>query len=93
MHIEVRCIIVAKGMLPRESAIAENFLFYDELIGQLESHFKGLTDETVDVKTFNELKQGENKTALKFEMRLKMLAKRVNETNETMIRTRFIEGL
>lgn len=95
LHIgeELRRIIVAKAMLPRESAVPEGFPFYDNLVKELEGHFKGLTDETVDVTSFNKLKQEENETALQFEMRLMMLAKRVNETNKAMIRTRFIEGL
>lgn len=95
LHIgeEIRRIIVAKGMLPRESASSSDFPFYDNLVDQLELHFKGLTDESVDVGSFNALKQEERETAMEFELRLKQLAKRVNETNSAMIRTRFIEGL
>lgn len=62
-------------------------------MNQLESHFRGLTDESVDVANFNGLKQAEKETALEFELRLKQLARRVNESNEAMIRTRYIEGL
>lgn len=79
LHIgeEVRRIIVAKGMLPRESTSTMGFPFYTHLVEQLEAHFKGLTDESVDVTSFNGLKQGE--------MRLIQMAKRVNETNAAMI--------
>lgn len=95
LHIgeEMRRIIVAKNMLPRESQVEPGFAFYDELIEHLEAHFRSLTDETVDVAAFNAMKQGENETALEFELRLKLLAKRMRETNAAMIRTRFIEGL
>lgn len=42
LHIgeEVRRIIVAKEMLPRESAVEQNFPFYDNLVGKLEEHFR-----------------------------------------------------
>lgn len=95
LHIgeEIRRVIVAKEMLPKESEVGPDFPFYNNLTDKLERHFRSLTDESVDVSSFNALKQGENETALKFEMRLRQLAKRVKETNEAMIRTRFIEGL
>lgn len=95
LHIgeEIRRIIVAKDMMPRESQVESGFAFYDELIEHLEDHFRNLTDETVDVATFNAMKQGETETALEFELRLSLLAKRMRETNTAMIRTRYIEGL
>lgn len=95
LHIgdEIRRVIVAKDMLPREEAVPVDYQFFDNLKSQLESHFRSLTDESVDVASFNALKQGGSETALEFEMRLRQLAKRVNETNKAMIRTRFIEGL
>lgn len=72
-------------MLPRESTSTMGFPFYTHLVEQLEAHFKGLTDESVDVTSFNGLKQGESETAMEFEMRLIQMAKRVNETNAAMI--------
>lgn len=80
-------------MLPRETEVSPNYPFFDELQTSLDAHFRALTDESVDVSSFNALKQGDKETALEFEMRLRQLAKRVNETNRAMIRTRFIEGL
>lgn len=95
LHIgeEMRRVIVAKNMLPKESTVPSDFPFYDNLSQQLEVHFRSLTDESVDVSRFNTLKQGEKESALEFELRLHQMAKRVNETNSAMIRTRFIEGL
>lgn len=95
LHIgeEIRRIIVAKGMLPRESLVELTYPFYDKLVNHLEEHFRGLTDESVDVASFNGLRQAEQETALEFELRLEQMAQRVNEKNEAMIRTRYIEGL
>lgn len=95
LHIgeEIRRIIVAKGMLPKESSVESDFPFYDNITEQLELHFRGLTDESVDVTSFNAMHQAEKETALEFEMRLREMANRVNETNAAMIRTRYIEGL
>lgn len=95
LHIgeEMRRIIVAKGMLPKEEAVAGDYQFYNNLTEQLDAHFRGLTDESVDVASFNSLKQKENETALEFELRLRQTATRVRETNAAMIRTRYIEGL
>lgn len=95
LHIgeEMRRIIVAKEMLPRESSVDPGFAFFDNLSNQLEEHFRSLTDESVDVSTFNSLKQGVKETALEFELRLRQMAKRAKETNIAMIRTRYIEGL
>lgn len=95
LHIgeEIRRIIVAKGMLPRETAVTGNYQFYDSLTEQLDAHFRGLTDESVDVASFNALKQKEDETALEFELRLRQMATRVRETNVAMIRTRYIEGI
>lgn len=95
LHIgeAMRRIIITKDMMPSETKVSQHFPFYDNLVSQLDEHFKGLTDESVDVTTFNTLKQAEKETALEFEMRLKQVAKRVNETNQAMIRTRYIDGL
>lgn len=95
LHIgeEMRRIIIAKGMMPSERSVNLEFPFYDNVVEQMERHFRSLTDESVDVAAFNSLKQGERETALEFEFRLQQLAKRMNETNTAMIRTRYIEGL
>lgn len=95
LHIgeEVRRIIVGKEMIPPESSVSAAFPFYDNLARSLDDHFRGLTDESVDVTIFNTLKQGEKETALEFEFRLKQVAKRVNENNPAMIRTRYLDGL
>lgn len=95
LHIgdEIRRIIIAKEMCPLNDDVGPDFRYYDFVVSKLHAHFKSLTDETVDVAVFNSLKQGEKESALDFEMRLVMVAKRMNETNEAMIRTRFIEGL
>lgn len=95
LHIgeEIRRIIVAKSMLPRENAVEQGFDFYDNVVNKLEHHFRSLTDESVDVASFNSLKQGEKESALEFELRLRQMASRVKETNAAMIRTRYIEGL
>lgn len=47
----------------------------------------------MDVTTFNQLRQKEDETAMQFKFRLQQMAKRTNETNPAMIRTRYIEGL
>lgn len=95
LHIgeEMRRIIIAKGMMPNERSVIPEFKFYDNVVEHMERHFRSLTDESVDVTAFNSLKQGERETALEFEFRLQQLAKRMNETNTAMIRTRYIEGL
>lgn len=95
LHIgeEMRRIIVAKEMLPKESSVAPGYPFFDKLSESLDAHFKSLTDESVDVSSFNSLKQGAKESALEFELRLRQMAKRANETNVAMIRTRYIEGL
>lgn len=95
LHIgeEMRRLIVGKGMMPPERSVSHAFPFYDNLVQSLEEHFRSLTDESVDVTTFNNLKQGDKETALEFEFRLMQVAKRVNETNAAMIRTRYLNGL
>lgn len=95
LHIgeDVRRIIIGKEMMPPEKAVSSNFPFYDNVVRLLDEHFRGLTDESVDVTVFNTLKQGEKETAIEFEFRLKQVARRVNETNPAMIRTRYIDGL
>lgn len=95
LHVgeELRRVIVAKSMLPSTGNVSPGFPFYDYLVDKLEGYFRSMTDETVDVTTFNNLKQAESETAQQFELRLLSVAKRLNETNKAMIRTRFIEGL
>lgn len=95
LHIgdEMRRIIVGKDMFPPEQSVDETFPFYDRLVESLDEHFRGLTDESVDVKTFNTMKQGDSETALEYEFRLRQMAKRANETNLAMIRTRYIDGM
>lgn len=95
LHVgeEIRRIIIVKEMLPKESSVEPGYPFFDVLASKLEEHFKSLTDESVDVASFNSLKQGAKETALEFELRVRQVAKRANETNVAMIRTRYIEGL
>lgn len=95
LHIgeEMRRIMIAKDMMPRESSVSADFPFYDNVVDKLQEHFSSLTDESVDVAAFNAMKQKEGESALEFELRLRQLAKRMKETNAAMIRTRFIEGL
>lgn len=95
LHIgeEMRRTIIGKDMLPRVESVAPDFNFYDNVVAKLEEHFRSLTDESVDVTAFNQLKQKEDESAIAFEFRLMQMAKRMNETNSAMIRTRYIEGL
>lgn len=80
-------------MMPSERVAGPDYPYYDNVVAKLESHFRSLTDESVDVAIFNNLKQGKAETALEYEFRVKQVAKRVNETNEPMIRTRYLEGM
>lgn len=89
----IRRIIHERDMMPSERDVEPGHPFYENLIDALDTHFRGLSDETVDIAKFNAMKQEPKETAMMFEIRLRQMARRVGETNQKMIRTRFIEGL
>lgn len=95
LHIgeEVRRIIIAKDFLPAERSVGPDYPFYDAVVGKLDQHFRNLTDISVDIISFNKLAQAADETAQEFDMRLRMMAKRAQESNPVMLRTRLLEGL
>lgn len=90
---EVRKIISARGMLPKRQSVPEGFQFYRELVNGLEQHFQSLTDVSVDVTLFDGIRQKESETIMDFDMRLRLLAKRIKVNNEHVVRKRLLEGM
>lgn len=95
LHIgdEIRKIISAKGLLASRNEVPADYPFYDDMVLRLSEHFKSLTDESVDVTLFDNIKQAENETIMQFDMRLQLLAKRINEKNLPIIRKRLLQGM
>lgn len=95
LHIgeEIRKVISTKELLADRRDVEQDFPFYTDLVRNLTKHFKSLTDESVDVTMFDNIKQGENETAAQFDMRLELLAKRIGETNRAVIKKRLLQGM
>lgn len=95
LHIgdEMRRIISAKQMLADRRRAPMDFPFYDDLVNRLYEHFESLTDESVDVTLFDNIKQSEDETIMQFDLRLRLLAKRIRITNAPIIRERLLRGM
>lgn len=91
---ETEKIITTRGMFPEEEEVGADFPFFKNLTSKLESYFKSLADETVNINTFATMKQLPNEGARDFETRLLRQAD-VCELKgaEAMIRNQFIQGM
>lgn len=88
-----RRIIRERDLMPEATTVPIGYRFFDKIVKGLTEYFENVTDRSIDIAQFNRMKQGTEETAVKFLTRVRQVAKRARETNEEMIRTRFIEGL
>ena len=90
---EVRQLIFTLDLLP-DAVPGETKPVFDILVQGLETHFKGTSDETVDLTAFNTMKQGEKEGARDFHIRLMRQANLCGFLGqESLIKARFVTGM
>lgn len=91
---EVQKIITQNQMLGKPSEDKEGSACFDELVRRLDKYFAKFSDPGVEIKVFNEMKQGTDETAHGFHQRLVEQANICGIASyEQLFRARLIEGL
>lgn len=90
---EIQEIITAKNMLPHSEHPSSEPIF-DILMKKLDDHFKSLSDPSVNLMLFENIKQGKDEGARDFQVRVLRLAALCGmDKHELVLKERFIKGL
>lgn len=91
---EIRRLIYSLDLLPDEDKVEDGYRFYDSLMHNLDMHFKGTADRTIDLGVFNSLKQEEKEGARDFRLRICRQARLCGiENQDVIIKSKFIDGM
>lgn len=91
---EIRSLIYSLDLIPEEEDVEEGFRFYDALMHNLDAHFRGMADRSIDLSIFNGLKQEESEGARDFRIRVHRHARLCGiGEQDVIIKSRFIDGM